>query len=309
MKGLYIVLIVLLSLISVCMISILIFAIINRGAGGPVERIKENIQKEEHFNIDQKKSLNFEFISSEVHIIATEEDEVRVVQYANHKLQEKRLFEASEHDTSLSVLSGERRFYFFFNFFERSSYDVFIPKSYCENITITNVSGSLEFEGDFCGNQMEVKTTSGSIRHQGTIKSKNLTLSSVSGSIQMDHLTTEQASLKTTSGSIRVENITGDQKLYTVSGSIKVENTNGGITYDTTSGSIKIGQFHMTKDSSLKTVSGSIRVILSEDTSCEISTKTVSGHITTPNDSHLVGTNPVNRLSLKTTSGSIKVEQ
>lgn len=92
-----IILIVVLILLIISFGNLLIRAIIHRGDDfnfmGEVERKEEWIRKEEKADIQGIEEIDIKTINSDARIILTDEEEIRVVQYANKELKENELFQ------------------------------------------------------------------------------------------------------------------------------------------------------------------------------------------------------------------------
>lgn len=307
MKGFYITLITIMSILILALLSLLGFAIYNGGdfmAFGPVERTEENIRKDEQFALKDIETLDISFVSSDVYVYTTTDEELRVIQYANKDLKQKRLYQSKAYNHTLSIKDNEVKIHFGFFMNTNMVYEIFIPESYCDKINMKTVSGDIMIEGNLCSNIM-LQSTSGDIKNTHSLEN-DATLQTVSGNINLQSIK-GHTTLKTTSGDVKVNTAEGDFNIRTVSGEAIVNSLIGSGDITTTSGDIKVTHFELQNDSKIKTVSGDVDLTLI-NTNCEIRTKTTSGDVHLPNGSSLVGSSPEHLLEIKTTSGDITIE-
>ena len=305
MKGIYITLIMIMSILALALLGILGFAIYNGGeviSFGGLERIEKNIQKEEKFSIENIQNLNIDFASPDTYIYTTDDSEIRVIQYANRELKQDHLFQVSSADKILSIQDHKKiHFGFFIN--PRTIYEIFIPKTYCEKINIKTVSGDIHIENDICGS-ITLESTSGDIKSDHVLENVD-GVATVSGDIDLD-IVKSDLKINTTSGDITVNTIVGSTYMHTISGEVSLYSLKGDSDIETTSGDVKIDHFEIQNDSKIKTVSGDVDLAL-ENSNCEVRTKTVSGDVQLPNGSSLIGNGSGYIFDIKTTSGDIHI--
>ncbi|MGB8951702.1 MAG: DUF4097 family beta strand repeat-containing protein [Candidatus Aminicenantales bacterium] len=156
-------------------------------------------------------------------------------------------------------------------------YNLWIPDK--ASFEAKSVSGNLSAEG--IGGTFEVNIVSGNV---SVVKAE------------------KGVDCKTISGSIEIQEITGDVFLKSVSGTIEVSRIKGSIDAETTSGRIRLEDVDEAKvvkakvlsggvhyqgrvipggRYSLESLSGSVKVILPQDSSFEFEAETFSGHIET----------------------------
>lgn len=179
---------------------------------------------------------------------------------------------------------------------------------------------------------LEGNSISGSVRIKN-IDFKSLLASSQSGSVHLENAKASVAELKSTSGSVRVNADIDDLTANSSSGSVHVEGKCKEVHVKSISGSVRLdgafeqieasstsGSVHcksstiLTKDSSAKTVSGSVRMELPSNSSFKVRYSTTSGSYSNEfTDAHgnkhgseTVGSGNIN-LSVESVSGSVRI--
>lgn len=327
--GIILLIVVLVMLIN-SLIGVIVMAIRNRDfnwwQGGSIERTSQTIQKQKEYDVSQIKDLNLRFVSSDINIILTEEPDLKVIQYANKKLEEKELFDEQGSNSTLTINEKTRNNWFFNFMTTKMAFDIYLPKNYRNNLKIASVSGDILWDNEMNLQSLEIALTSGSIRLTNKITAKEIDITSVSGDIILEEIKSDEIILKTTSGEIDAKKIVGDAELKTVSGDIKVEEMEGSIVAKTTSGDIKFqnmigsadikttsgdiftNNFKILGKSKIKTVSGTVKGSLKQETNYKITTDTVSGSVKLVNETNKVNEEDYYELEIKTTSGSIRFE-
>lgn len=237
-------------------------------------RKEEHIQKEEKIAITDIKDINLEFRTSDLNVFFTEDDEIKVVQYAYKDLNEDQLFQVNKTSSKITVSEDKTpRFHlFYFGFMDQKVYDVYIPKSYKESLEIKAVSGDVEVNESLEFNELEISSTSGDIK-MGDVKANKIQIESISGDIKLQDLANDNLKLKTISGDIEVESAKGKIEAKTTSGTIEIKEISGNVELTSVSGDIKSDDFKVTGDSKVKTTSGNVRMYLNQESNCEIRNK------------------------------------
>lgn len=302
--------IVLSTFAVIALLNILIMAAQNGFHFGDVERKAENIRKEEKINLAQIDSVKLNFKISDVNVMVTDEEELRIVQYSNKELEEKELFYVTTNGNELTVYETKKDVKFSFNLFNmrRMAYDIYIPKNYEGSIYIESVSGDIFIDKEVKLKDVEIKSTSGDITFNSAVSANKLNLKTVSGDIKLDNVNSNELILESTSGDINVGRTTNYIEVKTVSGDITINGATGKISVESTSGDISGHDFNIREKSNVKTVSGDIKISLNKDSNCKINTKTTSGDIKLPNGVNVIGNEPYADFDLKTTSGDIHVD-
>lgn len=311
MRRFWIIVGIVLSVFAViALLNILIFSVQNGFHFGGVERKPENIRKEEKINLTKIDNITLKFKVSDVNVMITDEQELRVIQYSNKELEEKELFYVSTNENELTIYETKKDMKFSFNLFDmrRMAYDIYIPKNYEGSIYVESVSGDIFIDKEVNLKNVEIKTTSGDITFNSIISADKLKVSTVSGDIQLNNINSNELILESTSGDINVGKTTNHIEVKTVSGDITVNGASGKVSIESTSGDISGHDFNIKEKSNAKSVSGDIKISLNRDTNCKINTKTTSGDVKLPNGINVLGTEPYVDFDLKTTSGDIHVD-
>jgi hypothetical protein len=187
---------------------------------------------------------------------------------------------------------------FNFSAFKPYKLNVYLPESEYRDLSVNNVSGGAEAKSGLTFMNATLKTVSGGIRFNASVRS-SASFESTSGGIEASGFECELLKADCTSGGIRISNVScgtaniectsGGITLTSVvtSGEMEIETMSGGITFDrcdggsiraeTVSGSIK-GSLLSPKVFKADTVSGKIRVPADGDGGlCEL--ETTSGRI------------------------------
>jgi lia operon protein LiaG len=177
---------------------------------------------------------------------------------------------------------------------------VYVPEDYSKKLSVKSTSGKIEI-GDMKLKELACKVTSGSVEFKKVVAEK-FDYSNTSGSLKAGILDTKQSILKSTSGSIKIESFIGELKCTQTSGSIDVNYKafNNSAELDSVSGSIKLGlpsnaEFGLDARSTSGSVYSEFPI-------------TIEG---THNRNKLIGyvKSKNNKISIKTTSGSIKIDK
>lgn len=177
---------------------------------------------------------------------------------------------------------------------------VYIPEDYSKSLDIKSTSGKIEI---------------------GKIKLNELSCRSTSGSVEINEASAEEFDYSNTSGSLKVGILnTKETNLKSTSGSINIESFNGDLIGSQTSGSINIDYKSFDNDVELHSVSGSVKLNLPESSQFELDARSTSGSINSEFPITIEGEqdrnkrigyvgSKKNKISIKTTSGSIRIEK
>lgn len=272
---------------------------------GDAVRKEEYIQKDEKISIDGIDELELEFRSSNLNLIFTDDNQVRIVQYSSEELTGNQLFTYSKSNSRLKVLEGSRRVHFFFNF-TQTAYDVYIPKQYEGSLNLKSVSGDILVEDNLKLKELDISSTSGNI-NMNHIESKKIKLETISGDISLGDITSKELSMKSVSGNVKTGKLMNNIKIKTTSGDMRLGAIEGEIDLSSISGKIVSEDFKITGDSKVKTTSGNVEIYLNEESNCEIRPKTLSGDIEVANGKYVMGENPYSKFVVETVSGNIEL--
>ena len=252
--------------------SLIILLIINSNiARGDIMLIHD-----EEYEVAEIETIEIRSVSSDINIINTDEERIRVVIY---DVENKRI-EITDRNGRLVIRNQHRTFCFIFciNTSHRNSrINVYMPKEYQGNIIINTVSGDVEIE-EYQNSNMNIRTVSGNVR-----------VSSAS-----------DVNINTVSGRTNISTVS-NVEFRSVSGNLTVENILEGLRINSTSGNINVTNAEISSDSTIRTVSGYVKLSNLEDV--RVVTNTVSGRISIFENSRDATT----ELSINTTSGNINV--
>ena len=264
---------ILLSAIGMILLtSLIILLVIN----GNIARGDIMLIHDEEYLVDEIETIEIRSVNSDINIINTEEDSIRVVIY---DVKNKRI-EVTDRNGRLVIRNQHRTFCFIFciNTSHRNSrINVYVPEEFQGSISINTVSGDVDIE-NFVMNDVNVRTVSGDI----TIKEVN------------------EADLYTVSGDIRINSV--DQlNMRSVSGNLTVLNVFDYLIVQTTSGNVAITDAYLLNDSSIRTVSGTVLIdALNEVT---VNARSTSGRVSIFENTR----NSDIELDISTVSGNINI--
>jgi DUF4097 and DUF4098 domain-containing protein YvlB len=226
-----------------------------------------------------------------------------------------------------------------FNTFNRSL-EVYLPPSYRNTMSIKTSSGKIEASDLFCS-ILAIESSSGNISVD-TIVADTINIKASSGRIDIGTVTGD-VSIRTSSGNIDIGVVTGDISTETSSGRININQANGKVSAETSSGNMEFSLVNGsvnaktssgnirctigegTRDISLNTASGNVRLNLPRDLNFSFSSRTSSGSLSSPfsdrlsiplNDKNLTqgvisnnnGSEDSATVNIRTSSGSIRIE-
>lgn len=298
---------------------------------------------EESINISGIEDIDLYFNSSDVRIIISDEENLRVVQYSN---DDSRKLIIDKGSTRIK-LEEEKKFYIF-AILPTQVFDIYIPRTYMNNLKVEAASSTIDNSGDITlkkadinlasgdvklkntvnieelkintasgdiriekleSKKLDINTASGDVNIENDLKSEEVKIKTISGEIQINNVHTNKIETNTTSGEIEINEVYGKLIANSVSGEVKVEKTEGSFEGKTTSGDIKLNKFYINDKSKISTVSGDVEVYLNKLSNCRINTKTTSGDINLPSGRNVMGVEPLNEFDLSTTSGDIEIKE
>lgn len=157
---------------------------------------------------------------------------------------------------------------------------------------ITNLTGDLEVNGG-----------SGDVTASG-VKAKKLKIAIDSGDIELTDSITDLAVLTTSSGDIDA-NTNGIVQAESNSGSIELEGVTNDLTAKTSSGDVDAAFIKQVKNISINTDSGEVELEIPGDFKAIYETSSNSGSVKVPTSD----SNTANRVTVKTSSGDIKIKK
>ncbi len=241
--------------------------------GGPVE----NVDIERTFAVGELTEISANTVSTDLNIISTESDEIKVHLYGSTSAHAVPELLVSERTNRLEVKVEPRR-NIRGTIHYRLKLDIYVPADYTGSIEFRTVSGDFNIDA---------------------FTLDRLAFNSVSGNMKADSLTAGETVLKTTSGGIKITGNPGSLEVKTISGSISAaySDFNSNINIGTTSGAVKIqlpaaAGFNLQAESVSGRINSDFPVTVTEssgrnrlsgtagDGGQNITVKTVSGNIT-----------------------------
>lgn len=237
---------------------------------------------------------NFNIISDSSDIILTKSDtDVISVKVYGDKRNE---VTASVKENTLYIDNDSSANICLFFCFMNSKIEISVPELEYNKLKIEVASGDINI-GDIKFNDVNINSKSGDIRINEALTAD---LDLVSGDIYFEKIGTGK--LVTVSGDINVGSV-NELKAVTISGDINVSKIKKYCQISTTSGNILVSDLNVTKNSSLKTISGNVRILKSNNLYFDAST--ISGDISIEDNNRF----SEKEVKIQTTSGDIYVAQ
>lgn len=248
-RGLIIALITLLVFLSVSLIIIMII-LLNGGFKNfnflMFSSISENLAFDEEYN-ESFRMIEIDSDASEVEIISTEEESVRVVIYG-----EEKNINVNKKSGRLSITSKMHCHFICYNQ-KRSKIEIYLPSSYAEKINIDNDFGNVTV-GEFKNADITVDANCGDI---DVIAGNTVKLDNDFGDITLEYANT--ADIEQNAGKIKV-GVVGDIKAENDLGDIRIEKVTNSLDLEDNCGDIIIDEINITKNSSIKNDLGSVKI-------------------------------------------------
>lgn len=337
MKPLKIISLVLLIVGIALLVAVMILFSLGRINFGTFFRVEKQVEifskTESMTGINE---ISLDLASADIQIVPSAAEEITVTYKGPQSKKD-------DPDVSVEVNNGELRivqekmdfFYLFSWNFTQRQVEIQLPESYIGKLSVLNKSGNLTIDGDYTFESYHSDVTSGNVTI-GTLTTSDFTMRSTSGNIRIGTLKTDSFDIRVTSGDTKAEVITGNGTLDTTSGNVVIAALNGQADLSTSSGDTTVkewkgsGSAHCssgnititvsesTGDMTIGTTSGNIKVELGEKAAYQIKASCISGNVNsdipltyTGDDKNKAegdfGTNPANSLSVKATSGNIRI--
>jgi lia operon protein LiaG len=224
----------------------------------------EQIDESKTFNTDEISEIYIDMVSTDINIIPTDEDEIRVHFYGEVSTNRKREIPslvAYRSGDGLHIEIIQPKTVFIGVIVWRTNLDVYIPEDSIEILKMETISADTNISD---------------------LKVDKFSFSAVSGDFKGESLFASDLRLNSISGDISLKEYKGDININNVSGDVVLEGgrQNDNIEVVTVSGDVYIEQ----KDPSninIRTISGGVEINLSEDAQFYLKATTVSGDIET----------------------------
>lgn len=294
--------------------------------------------QEESFDLDAINELEFDFSSMDIEVYVTDAKDLQVKLLANRDLLPEERFVSSVQDGRISIQNKQR--FSFLNLFALSGLrklEVYLPEQYGESLRLKSASGNITLPDELALKAVKLNLLSGELRG-GSIQADDFNLGISSGNIRLSDVKSLRYTLKITSGDTMLESVEGTGTIRSSSGKIRINSLTGGEhEISSSSGSITLGRFigcgsisaqsgDIEIDSALpqgdldiKVNSGRVALELAKEAVVKVKADVTSGNVrsTLPlsydrdgkRATGQVGENPGAMLSIRITSGDIRLSQ
>lgn len=287
-RGVKIALIIILAILSIALIMVMIFKIINKNMKFNLSLIgfgdKTEMIFQEEYEVETLESIDVDVSSSNVRIEKTDTDKVRVTAYGD----KGDTVQSTINENELSIRKQNTNLYIFTVFYWcREEIIIEIPNESDESFKIHTSSGDI-VTPDLEANQVQFETESGDITcgnlKNGDLKSSSgdifigngneITLNTSSGKIKTSNVnilnakassgdieigTIEEGKVETSSGKINIE---GAKRLQAQcsSGEMKIMHIENYCELATSSGNVEIQSLNITENSTISAKSGNVDI-------------------------------------------------
>lgn len=198
--------------------------------------------------------------------------------------------------------------------------EVYLPKSYHENLTVTSTNGDIDFSDmSIDSSMLRIDNSSGNVTLDNAVGS-DIYISSTSGTLDLGNIQANQIRLETTSGSISCTELNGNVTYTSTSGNADIKSAIGSGSYRANnSGNLNVVYSEVNGDLSFFNKNDSITLTLPENLEFEFQALTKNGSISTNfqqdvtingrTTSGVVGNNPTVTVKVETNNGDIEVTQ
>jgi DUF4097 and DUF4098 domain-containing protein YvlB len=315
MKTLKIVQIILLMVLAVGLITVMVVAIAGNFSFGDFFSGRSVEIFDKDFDSAGVKSIVFDITSSDVEVLYSDTEKIRVVYQGAEKEVDDSSVSAEVKADTLRIEQENRKTWFQWGVNRKVT--IYLPESFQGKFEYSCSSGDLVFSENFSFSEIITKSSSGDFKAADlTCEKFQATLSS--GDIILGALQAPEFSFTLTSGDISVAELHGGGSLTLTSGDVAIEGFYGNGNFKTTSGDIMLGIREATGDVEIKVTSGDVIANIYEGNAFRCDFSATSGDITTAfgsdsagnfgdSFSGSIGEDPVNALKIHTTSGDILV--
>ncbi len=253
---------------------------------------KTELIYEKDFNNSDINSFDISSDLSDVVIKKSNEEAIAVKVYGDKEDE----VTTNVKDNNLYIVNDNSTTICLFFCMMNSRIEIMVPNSEYNNLKVKIASGDIDVE-DIIFNNITASSKSGDIKLN---KATKVDIDLVSGDINFKEI--DNGKITTVSGDITGNNV-NEITAKVVSGDIEISNISKSCQISTTSGSILISNLNISSNSTLKTISGDIRVSKANDIYFDAST--VSGDI------YIEKNNRFSEIEVKisTTSGDVIISK
>ncbi|MBZ9607716.1 DUF4097 domain-containing protein [Clostridium estertheticum] len=209
--------------------------------GNSTSNDKFNIDATKEFSKGNIKTINVGTVSTDVNIITTKEDKIKVHFYGNSNSKKSAPhLEANLNGDDLDVLIKYPGKIFGININTKINLDIYVPENYKKDLKINTTSGNAII-GNVQLDKFRFDTVSGDAKIN-LLTANETIFEGTSGKVNVKSLLSKKNGFKTTSGDTKIGNVTGDILGKSVSGCFKFDykNFDNGINIDTISGDVEL---------------------------------------------------------------------
>ncbi len=279
-RRLIIVQIVIWSLVGLALLGVLVSGVLNQGfslmnhinLGGNMKQVYDK-----SISLSGINDISLELTSMDVTFSASENEELRIVQYAAGNIKESDYVTVEQSGDKVSIRQPVWQGFWLFRISAPQRLTVYLPASYAQSLNLRSTSGNVDIEPALNLQKLDLKLTSGNIYSDDTITAKDLRIRMTSGDVGAAALLSDTYDIASTSGNIRGGELSGKGSIQLTSGEIIFESVAGAShRLESTSGNIRIGS--LTGEADMQAASGNITVKLAAPL-LNVSAHTGSGNI------------------------------
>lgn len=343
-KKLVITQIIIWSVIGLFLLGVLVVGLFGNFAGArfrPFIFGELKVVHEETVSPEGIGELKLDLRSMDLLVSVTDEQDIRIVQLSTSELDPQEYFTLENANGRILVKQPDICRFWGLNIFQiaaNQQIQLFIPKSYVQNLTLKTSSGNVTMLTALAAADIRLDLTSGNLTGDYPINGKAVDINVTSGNIYLDAVVCDGYSVGSTSGDVDIASIEGAGKVWSTSGNVRLDMLSGGnFKVNATSGNIGIGSCNgsgsihtgsgsiavdfaqITGDTSIGATSGDIKVYLPQNASVSLYAACTSGDINSnlalsyakggKSATASVGSGPYAELTVQTTSGNVSVTQ
>ena len=267
---------ILLSIIAVALVGIMILLI--NGKSFKFKSSNAKLIYDESYT-EEIKTIKVESTSTDIKVVENDTNEINVKIY--DEKEQKDNVEVKVNDGTLEIYDKKESSFHFFSFGfigQGPRIIISVPKDTKYNLDFHTTSGDITVGQNM--NNVNINVTSGDINLKNALDTK----------------------IKSTSGDIELGEVS-NLNIHTTSGDVNIKKVNTKVNIELTSGDITINEVNLSKNSSIKAVSGDVTIDKTNDIYVE--SHTTSGDEDVSNSNRKATT----ELKIKTTSGDIEVNK
>jgi len=184
----------------------------------------EFIAMEEQIVRDDISDVLVDWISGDVNILKSKNNEIKIVQMAGVNFSQDELFSYKINKGKLSIVDGRKgKFKIGININNNGTdLEVYLPEDEFNSININSVSSNITAE-NIKADKLIFDTTSGDIKFSGEFS--EVDIRTVSGKIKCDNLYAQCVNFDTTSGDIIISGSLTELDINTISGDVEIHSS------------------------------------------------------------------------------------